>query len=685
MGDSDSTYFGKYKHSFHLVVNNGYYFKNTTEAKFFAQSLRRSETNETLQKGIDLSPYQRNQSFKLPYQSKLKSARIQEPLNGTFKDHLVGCYAFENFKGYYPEATLEVIQKKQKLTGRVVSDRVVASSSSSTLDVGQIDIEKSFDDIETFKDIPSMLSALGNEGYHYDTWWAVCCIVKNEGLDFEVFATWSRLSDKHKENLAKDKFNDIEKRNVDSSYNRRTLVKLLKQKYPNQANHRLLADVDEEDLTPYEKQYKEKKFEFELTKFKLNNSAYFYIDTQKELIRIHWMNFKISEGANFLWKAIVKKNGQEEMKEVLFVEEWFKDPTKRCYNAIEMVPPPLVCPDDVFNTWKGFKIEQLDVSNRDPESCEEILQLVMVLCNNDLEVYEYVLDWLGQMLQSPAIKVGTALVFKSKEGAGKGTLLRIFSKIMGDNYVEETTHPMQDIFGTHGSTHINKILVSIDEVSSADTSKVLGRLKNIITSGRCIHNPKGIQQTEVDNYCRFIFTTNKSIPISIDGKDDRRFCLIESSNVHCKDTAFWCNFNTNVFNREMKLFAFYKFLMGRDTSTRDWMKMPETELRKDIIGASQHPMVFWLDRFIRKMQTQIGKYTASELHQAYKEDSLSNNNNSCVGNARSFGIIFKDRIPFAECGIIKNKTNTSNIYKIDKNAVYNWLSTNGYTAYDTAP
>ena len=352
--------------------------------------------------------------------------------------------------------------------------------------------------------------------------------------------------------------------------------------------------------------------------------------------------------------------------------------------AIDMVPPPMVCPDDVFNTWKGFKIEKLNVSDREPESCEDILKLVMVLCNHDTDVYEYVLDWLAQMLQSPATKIGIALVFKSKEGAGKGTLMRILSKIMGDDYVGETSNPAQDIFGTHGSAHIGKILLSIDEVGSADTSKVLGRLKNLITSERCIFNPKGIQQTEMNNCCRFVFTTNKSIPISIDGKDDRRYCLIESSNEHCKDSAFWANFHKDVMNREMKIYAFYKFLMGRETSLRDWMQMPETELRKDIIGASQHPMVFWIDRFIRSISTPIGKYSASDLHNAYKEDSISNNN-TCVGNAKSFGIIFKDRIPFAECGIIKNRTRKSVAYEIDKTLVYTWLSTNGYTAYDTPP
>jgi hypothetical protein len=689
MGDANSSYSGKFKHSFHLVVNNGYYFNSTKEAKFFAESLKTSETNETLKKGIDLAPYMTNQSFKMPYQSKHGSNRVQKPLNGTFKNHLIGQYSWETFKGHYPEASVESITKKQKLKEKT-SDRVVPSSSSSSLDVGLIDSEKTFSDIDIFKDIPSMLSAFGNEGYNWETWWAIACIVKNEGLDLEVFAKWSRLSQKHNENEAIDKFNDTEKRNVRLAYNRHTLLNLLKRKYPNQANTRLRSPADilpgqstdnEDELTPYEKRYKKLKEKFELVVFKINYSAEFGIETENGYKTLHWLNVKIAFGDILIWKPTFKKNGQEELKEVSFVEEWYKDPTKRNYNAMDMVPPPMVCPATVYNSWKGFKIESLDVSNRVPESCEEILQLVMVLCNNDAEVYEYVLDWLAQMLQSPATKIGIALVFKSKEGAGKGTLILIMRKIMGHDYVGETSNPAQDVFGPHGSAHIGKILLSMDEVGSADTSKVLGRLKNLITCERCIFNPKCIQQVEMNNCCRFIFTTNRSIPISIDGKDDRRYCLIESSNEHCKDSAFWSKFHKNVMDNEMKIHAFYKFLMGRDTSQRDWMKMPETELRKDLIGASQHPMVFWLDRFIREMRTEIGIFSSSELLKAYQFD----NTEAKVSNAASFGIIFKDKIPFAECGITKQRTKKSVTYEIEKKLVYNWLSTNGYTAYDTPP
>jgi hypothetical protein len=275
MGDQKTSYAGQYKQSYHLVVNNGYYFKSTRDAKSFVASLKETESDDIFRDGLDLAPYMTNQSFKMPYQSKHGSNRVQRPHNGTFRDHLIGRYSWETFKGYYPEDSLEIITKKQKLTGKT-SDRVVASSSSSSLDVGLIDSERTFSDIDIFQDITSMLSAFGNEDYHWETWWAIACIVKNEGLDFEVFANWSRLSQKHNEQEARDKFNDTEKRNVRLAYNRHTLLNLLKKKYPNQANTRLRSPADvlpgqladnEDDSTTYEERYQVKKEVFEVEVF----------------------------------------------------------------------------------------------------------------------------------------------------------------------------------------------------------------------------------------------------------------------------------------------------------------------------------------------------------------------------------------------------------------------------------
>ena len=241
MGDKDSTYFGKFKHSFHLVVNNGYYFKNTKEAKYFAESLRTSETNETLKKGIDISPYGKNQSFKLPYQSKWESERVQLPLNGIFENHLIGKYSSEVFKGYYPDAVVENFTKERNSTKKP-SVRVVASSSFKTLDVGRIITDKHLTEAD-LKDVKSMLAFFDNDDVHWDTYFAIGCIVKNEGYDFADFDTWCMKSTKYKKHEVLKEWNRIDKREdqEQARYTQNTLRNLLKRKFPNEQNERVLA------------------------------------------------------------------------------------------------------------------------------------------------------------------------------------------------------------------------------------------------------------------------------------------------------------------------------------------------------------------------------------------------------------------------------------------------------------
>ena len=49
---------------------------------------------------IDIAVYGGNQNFKLPYQSKFGSSRVQKPINGTFKDHFIGRYGDDHFIGH---------------------------------------------------------------------------------------------------------------------------------------------------------------------------------------------------------------------------------------------------------------------------------------------------------------------------------------------------------------------------------------------------------------------------------------------------------------------------------------------------------------------------------------------------------------------------------------------------------
>lgn len=420
--------------------------------------------------------------------------------------------------------------------------------------------------------------------------------------------------------------------------------------------------------------YKEVKELFEKEVFKIKYCAEFGIE--KDGFFKCTFKKKDLDVAYTEWTYKVP-TGEDSYDEEKFLKRWYDDKNKRAYDNIDFLPPPMVCNDSTYNLWKGFEIQRLDVTPKDPQ---RILDLIWVLSNKHTESYEYILNWLAQMLQSPGKKPGTALVFKSKQGAGKGTMYEIMKRIMRE-LATESTNPQQDIFGTHGNAHIGKILVSLDEIKNGDTIKVLNRLKNLITSSTCVYNEKGVKQVEVNNSARFMFSTNESIPITLDGRDDRRYCLIECANDYCKKAKFWNSFYNEVVDDNGMLKGFFNYLMERDVSQVDWMKFPETELREDIIQVSTHPMVYWFDRFIHELIIPKEKYTATKLFESYRRYCLDSGI-SVAGNSKGFGLIFKDKIDLAECGIEKVKSCGLMTYSINRSKSFEWLQKNGYSVYE---
>ena len=381
------------------------------------------------------------------------------------------------------------------------------------------------------------------------------------------------------------------------------------------------------------------------------------------------------------------KKGNIVCVEKEFIATWLKDGNKRVYDTYNFLPPPLVCPKNILNTWSGFKIEHEGITETD--DFEFILYLLRIVTNFNEPAYEYLTNWLADFIQNPGKKSGTALVFKSKLGAGKGTLVNLMRDMTG--YVSETSCPEKDLFGAHSNVHIDKLLCSIDEVKSSDTSKLLGRLKNIITSDYCISNPKSQKQVEVRNSCRIVFTTNESFPVNID-KDDRRYFATECSNKyvgkeHTYPGGFWYIFHNKLKNRN-SVKGFFDYLKNRDISKVNWQDFPTTELRSGIIEASLHSTIYFMDEFIRgdlfrRQGTQ--KFSTTELYNYYTSYCVDKKINLYSNNPRSFGIILKDNIDFTGCDIDKKKSNGVMVYVIDKNSVFKWLSENNYSMYDALP
>ena len=99
------TFKGVKKMSYHLIINNGYYFKSVEDIKhFILYCYEKAKTNDRykvleteLGFSIDMGIYTNNRLFKLPYQSKIGSPRVHIPSgdnsrNLQVKSWLVGNY-----------------------------------------------------------------------------------------------------------------------------------------------------------------------------------------------------------------------------------------------------------------------------------------------------------------------------------------------------------------------------------------------------------------------------------------------------------------------------------------------------------------------------------------------------------------------------------------------------------------
>jgi hypothetical protein len=400
-------------------------------------------------------------------------------------------------------------------------------------------------------------------------------------------------------------------------------------------------------------------------------------------------DFKISHVELGWIRHYVTKDGVGIEKRKSFIDQWFLDPNKRKYNDYGFLPPPMKCGPNTYNIWTGFPIEDLakDIEPKDPH---RILELISILANYDEACVKYIIDWLAQIIQEPGRKSGTMLIFKSEQGAGKGTLFKIMEQILGE-FSGESNNPAVDIFGTHGNMHVNKLLCSLDEVKSSDTAGSLNRLKNLITSERTQYNEKFSKQVQIANHARFMISTNASIPIHIeDGDSDRRLVVIECSNEKCKDSEYWKDYYETVVEDMGVIKGFFNFLKERDISNVDWMAFPKTELRKELIGASLHPVVFWFDDFIRNEIHENTRATAAQLHDSYERYAERKNIKMRFSNSRSFGIAISDKLikiiertEGFETGMKRTGSNGVRYIAIDRQMCFDWLKSREWTSHES--
>lgn len=294
---------------------------------------------------------------------------------------------------------------------------------------------------------------------------------------------------------------------------------------------------------------------------------------------------------NLYCNVLKVKGDKQKIEEKAFIDVWIKDAKIRTFETIDFLPPPLKCPHNTFNMWRGFDVERLDVISSG--NIAPFLKHVSIWTNHDEQGSEYFLKWLADMFQNPGKLNGIAIVAKSEQGAGKNIFLEGLAKMMGYDLFYETAEPNKDLWSRFALGRKNRLLINIDETKGRDTYPMADVLKNMITSKFYNYEEKGKKPITLTNINRIIFTTNNTCSIRVEQKD-RRYVVFECSQEMLGNKAYFDNLGS-YFENPANQKAVYDYLMSIDVSNVDWIgERPLTGLYKDIqnLNAPNHIKFF---------------------------------------------------------------------------------------------
>jgi len=241
-------------------------------------------------------------------------------------------------------------------------------------------------------------------------------------------------------------------------------------------------------------------------------------------------------------------------------------------------------------------MERVSEWNKDEKAISIVKNHIKIMCGNDQVVANYLELWIAQMIQFPSVKsICPTLI--SKEGAGKGTLMRLFERMLGNEKILQTTKPSQNVWGNFNGQMKNAFLVNLDELSKKEGEGADGYIKGLITEPRITINEKGIIPYEIASYHRFFITTNNEDPVKT-SKDDRRKLIVRASDELIGNREYFDKMYAMLEddNAVRSIYEYFKTLSGADKFGK--IPLPETEYHRDIKEAQTSPIELWLRQFV---------------------------------------------------------------------------------------
>ena len=209
---------------------------------------------------------------------------------------------------------------------------------------------------------------------------------------------------------------------------------------------------------------------------------------------------------------------------------WLTWSRRRTYSAVAMLPGQ-EAPPDIYNLWRGFGVE--------PERGSWATihdHWLNVICAGRQDHFDYLERWAAYKVQHLCDPAGVCLVMRSGEGAGKGLGMRPLMRAYGSHALQITQ--ARHLTGNFNAHLLDTVFLFVDEGYWAGDKAAEGVLKGLVTEETITIEPKGVGVFTAPSRLAIAIATNNDWVVPA-GRDARRFFVLDVSNAHQGDRAYY--------------------------------------------------------------------------------------------------------------------------------------------------
>lgn len=270
-------------------------------------------------------------------------------------------------------------------------------------------------------------------------------------------------------------------------------------------------------------------------------------------------------------------------KKISVADIWLSHEHRRTFpNGMGLYPSK--APNGYYNTWNGFT-----VLPREGDCSLFLEHIKKVICAGKVEIYEWVIDWLADLIQNPDDPKGCAIVMRGGEGIGKGYFANTIGSLFGPHY----RHLIDDEHLTNKfNAHlIDAIVVFADEITWGGNKRTSGKLKGMVTERYLVGERKGVDASLYRNMIHMLIASNEDWLVPA-GADSRRWLVIDVLGSEANNVAYFNSIKDEMDNGGKE--ALIHMLQKREITSNLRLAIETEALQEQrMMSSQQDSIVAW--------------------------------------------------------------------------------------------